>query len=485
VQEVRTVEQANQAFDAIAYSKGESVISMLEDFAGPDVWQAGIKRYVKAHAYQNTRTADLWAAQEAAGANGLTAIAKDFTLQPGIPLISVAPAQCVNGATVTSLTQTQFSADKKDEAAASPQSWHVPVKATAGAATAQVVTSGRATALSVPGCGPLLVNAGQRGYFRTLYAPPQAQALVNVMPKLPAVDQYGLMADQMTLSTTGYQPMATGLDFLDAIPANASAKVAQRAINRWDDLHDLLDGDPAGQTAIAARVIREYGPRLRQLGFVPKAGEPAVDALLRTTLIATLGKYRDAEVVSEARRLFGAWQGNPDAIPGSLKSTWLGVIASNADAATWDAIHAKAKATTGFAERTSLYQLLGRAQDEALARRTLDLALTDEPGKTLSAGMITAVAQQHPTLAINFVLQHLAQVNGLIDISGRSSFMQRLAGDSHDAALIPVLEAYAKANLAESDRAPVQRSIDRIRYQSAQLPRIQAETAIWLAAHPQ
>jgi hypothetical protein len=31
----------------------------------------------------------------------------------------------------------------------------------------------------------------------------------------------------------------------------------------------------------------------------------------------------------------------------------------------------------------------------------------------------------------------------------------------------------------------VQRSIDRIRYQSAQLPRIQAETAIWLAAHPQ
>ena len=37
VQQVRTVEQANQAFDAIAYSKGESVIAMLEDFAGPDV----------------------------------------------------------------------------------------------------------------------------------------------------------------------------------------------------------------------------------------------------------------------------------------------------------------------------------------------------------------------------------------------------------------------------------------------------------------
>jgi aminopeptidase N len=484
VQQVTTVEQANQAFDAIAYSKGESVISMLEDFAGPDVWQAGIQRYVKGHAYQNTRTADLWAAQEAAGAKGLTAIATDFTLQPGIPLISVGPAQCVNGATVTMLTQTQFSADKKADAEASPLSWHVPVKASAGGAVAKVVTNDRTTSLSVPGCGPLLVNAGQRGYFRTLYSPAEAQALVRVMPTLPGVDQYGLMADQMTLSTTGYQPMAAGLDFLNAVPAQANAKVVQRAVQRWDDLYDLLDQAPAAQAQIAARVIAAYGPRLQQLGFTPKAGEPAVDALLRTTLIGTLGNYRDPAVLAEARRLFSAWQANPDAIPGSLKSTWLGVIASNADAATWEAIHAKAKATAGFAERTSLYQLLGRAQDEGLAQRTLAMSLTDEPGKTLSAGMITAVAQEHPTLAVNFVLAHLAQVNQLIDISGRSSFMQRLAADSQDPALIPILEAYAKANLAETDRQPIQRAIDRIRVQSSQLARIQSETAQWLQAHP-
>ena len=62
VQQVRTVEQMNQAFDSIAYSKGESVIAMLEDFAGPDVWRDGIRRYIAAHAYQNTRTTDLWAA---------------------------------------------------------------------------------------------------------------------------------------------------------------------------------------------------------------------------------------------------------------------------------------------------------------------------------------------------------------------------------------------------------------------------------------
>jgi aminopeptidase N len=485
VQEVRTVEQANQAFDAIAYSKGQSVIAMLEAFATPDVWRDGIRRYVAAHAYRNTRTTDLWAAQEAAGARGLTRIAKDFTTQPGIPLIAVGPARCVGGATVTTLTQGQFSADRRADVSARPQSWHVPVRASAGGQQAQVVTQGRTTQLSVPGCGPLLVNAGQTGYYRTLYAPAEAARLTAAVPQLAPVDQYGVIADSMTLSTTGYQPMAVGLGFLDAMPANGNADVTQHVVGLWDELYDLLDGDAALQKAIADRVVAKYGPRLERLGFTPKAGEPVSDTTLRPTLIATLAKYRDPRVQAEAARLFAAWKQDPDAIPGSLKTTWLRAIARNADAATWDAIHERAKATSGNVERTALYQLLGRAEDEALARRALELALTDEPGKTISSGIMTSVAAAHPRLAIDFVLSHLDQVNALIDISGRSRFMQRLASSSRDPALIPILEAYARDHLAESDRKPIQQAIDRIRSESAQTARIRAETAAWIQAHPQ
>jgi aminopeptidase N len=255
-------------------------------------------------------------------------------------------------------------------------------------------------------------------------------------------------------------------------------------VGRWDELYDRFDGDPAAEAATAAHVIRTYGPRLRQLGFAPRAGEPAVDAVLRPALIAALGKYRDPQVLAEASRLFAAWKTDPNAIPGSLKSTWLGVIARNADAATWEAIHERARATAGTIERTSLYQLLGRAEDEALARRALDLALTDEPGKTISSGMITSVAAQHPRLAIDFVLSHLTQVNQLIDISGRSRFMQRLATSSRDPALIPLLENYSRTNLGESDRKPIQQTVDRIRYESAQASRIRTETAAWLETHP-
>ena len=131
-----------------------AMAAAIEDFAGPDFWRAGIRRYIASHAYQNSRTTDLWAAVEAAGARGLTAVATDFTTQPGIPLISVSQAQCINGSTVVSLMQGQFLTDRREEVTAKPQSWRVPIKATAGGTIAQVVTNARTTQLSVPGCGP-------------------------------------------------------------------------------------------------------------------------------------------------------------------------------------------------------------------------------------------------------------------------------------------------------------------------------------------
>jgi aminopeptidase N len=484
VQEVRTVEQANQAFDTITYEKGESVLNMLEGFAGADKWRAGIRDYIAKHKYQNTRTDDLWAAMERVGAKGLATIARDYTDQPGVPLIQVGPSQCTGGQTVATITQSQFSSDQRAEVAARPLRWHVPVRATAGGAVTQVVTNGPTAQVTAPGCGPLLINPGQTGYYRTLYTPAQLQALQGAFQKLAPVDQYGVLSDQMALSETGYQPMAASLDFLGEVPASANAKVVQLAVGAWSGLYDDFDSDPAMQAAIAARVSRLYGPRLQQLGFAPRQGEPATDALLRGTLIGTLGKMRDPAVLAEANRLFAAWQNDPNAIPGSLKQTWLRVVARNANEATWNALHAKAQAATGSVERTSLYQLLGATRDEALAHRALDLALTNEPGKTVSAGMITSVADGHARMAVDFVLSHLAQVNQLIDISGRSRFMQRLVAASNDASLIPTLESYANANLAASDRKPIERAIDQLRFQSSILPRVRTEVAAWLKSHP-
>ena len=40
-----------------------------------------------------------------------------------------------------------------------------------------------------------------------------------------------------------------------------------------------------------------------------------------------------------------------------------------------------------------------------------------------------------------------------------------------------------KANLAATDRKPIDQAIDRIRFQASTLPRIRSEIAAWLTAH--
>ena len=54
----------------------------------------------------------------------VTAIAHDFTLQPGVPLIRVADAVCRNGKATVALTQGEFA---KDDVPRKPLSWRVPV----------------------------------------------------------------------------------------------------------------------------------------------------------------------------------------------------------------------------------------------------------------------------------------------------------------------------------------------------------------------
>ena len=483
VQDVRTVEQANQAFDAITYSKGESVLSMLEGFAGEDTWQRGIQAYIRAHSYQNTRTDDLWRAVEGAGAKGLTQIAHDFTLQPGVPLIRVGAVSCDAGQSRVTLIQDEFSADRKP-GTFTPLSWHVPVRiGVVGGQPVTAVTSGRETEVTVPGCGPILANAGQTGYYRTLYPAASVEQLRAGFTSIDPVDGYGLVADQLALSRAGYQPMGVGLDFAAAIPASAPPELLSLGVGVWTGMYRLFDGDAATQQQIATIVEQRYAPVLSQIGLTPRAGEKPTVATLRPQLIQALGYVGDPQVNAEAKRLFAALQTNPNAVPGGLKQTWLGIVAANADPATWEQLHAMARNASSATERQNLYSLLGAANSGALAQRALDLALTDEPGKTVSAGMIGAVAGRHPDMALDFVLSHWPQVEKFVDLSARSRFIGRIASGSHNGDTIAKLQAYADANIAASDRKPIEQAINVINVRLATEQRTKSETVRWLRGH--
>ena len=484
VQKISTVEETNQAFDDITYDKGEAVISMLEAYAGEDVWREGLRAYMRDRKFANARTEDLWRAVEAAGATGLTSIAQDFTSQPGIPLVRVSGASCSGGKTDVTLERGEFSRDARTRADTRPLAWKVPLLVSAGGAPVRHIMAEPRVTMSVPGCGPLVVNAGQLGYYRSLYTPAMVGTLAGAMGKLAPIDQLGLLRDNFALAAGDYQDLGLAIDLLRGVPGDVNGVVFAQVANSYNGLYDTLENsDTVSRGKFATLAGQRLRPRLEALGLDPRPGESAMDANLRSTLLRTLGAMGDARVIIEARRRFGLLDSNPRALDGPLKTTWLGIVAGNVTRAEWQRLAALAAASANV-ERATYFTMLGRTNDPALAREALALALTDQPGKTTSAAVIAEVGQRHADMTYDFIRANQAKIDPLIDASARGRFLARVAASSNDPAMAGKLDALAKS-LRPDERKPVNQAIVRLRDRLATVPRQREQLKRWLTAQTQ
>lgn len=275
IQHISDVLQASQAFDAITYEKGQSVIRMIEAYLGEDTFRAGVRRYIKAHAYGNTVTDDLWRELDAVSSRKITAIAHDFTKQPGVPLIEERPS--AGGVT---LIQSRFGVDASAD---TPLTWHVPVVTSEGR---ELVSRDAPGKLAVS-AGPALVNAGQTGYFRTLYTPPEFAKIAKAYGTLGAADQLGVFNDASSLSYAGRQPVGDLLSLLANVPDNADPVVLTAMVDRFDALNSLQRGLP-GLAALKAFGRKALAPLYARIGWDAKPGESDNVAKLRANLLYTL-----------------------------------------------------------------------------------------------------------------------------------------------------------------------------------------------------
>ncbi|HTM96231.1 MAG TPA: M1 family metallopeptidase [Croceibacterium sp.] len=478
VQTIRTVEDMNQAFDAITYQKGEAVIAMFEAYAGDEVWRAGLRKYMADHKYSNTVGNDLWSAIESAGAPGLTTIANDFTRQAGVPLVE-AQATCANGQTTLTLKQSEYSRDRKAEVAAKPQRWRVPILASVGTGPAKRQILDGSGKMQLEGCGPVIVNNGQLGYYRTLYAPDMIAPLVSGLPGFAPIDQIGLVRDNISLWRGDYEPAKPALDLLAAVPQDANAFVADDAVDQWGVVYRVLEDE--GDKAKLADLTRSlWSKRLDALGFEPRANEAVKDSNLRAELVSTLGEMGDPRVLAEARTRFRALANNPRALDGPLKTTWLYIAANNATAADWDLLKKLADQSTSTVEKAVYFERLGSAKDEALAKKALALALSNEVGPTTAPTIIAEVSGEHPELAYDFAMANRKRVQDLVDDSGQADYFADLAGTSTDPAMVAKLQQFRDASAADEKR-PVERSLLALQDRLKAYPRMRQQIRAWLA----
>jgi aminopeptidase N len=486
VQKIETVDQISQAFDTITYQKGEAVIAMLEASIGEKAFREGVRSYMQKYAYQNTKTSQLWDELAAASGMPVADMMKSFTVQGGVPMIKVETPRCLDGKTQMQMSQLRYGLDAPSK---KQLTWQVPVALGLAGGTPEplervTVSGAKLTTASMTGCGLPIVNYGQNGYFRTLYSPIHFALLKEKFGTISVDDQIGLIADSMAMANGDYAPVAQHLDLLAAIPQDAAPLVWALAARQISQMDDIVKGRP-DQGAFRKKATALLAPIYQKTGWEAKAGEEPSTAQLRQRLIPLMAKLGDATVAADAKRYFDLSFETPDAVPGAVRLAALDAFARGADEAGWNSLRERAKAETNPVAKALYYGALGDADNEALARKTLALALTDEAPITVRPNIIASVAGEHPALAFDWAVKNAKQVNALVEESSKSEFIVSLADGGNDLSLAKRVQAYASANLPASARAPAKRAINFITFRAKQKARLAPAIGAWTKANAQ
>ena len=364
------------AFDAITYQKGATVIGMFEGWIGEEPFRRGVRRYLEAHRDGTATSDDFLAALGAASKRPVAPAFSTFLDQNGVPRVEVR-LQCSTSNAMLALSQQRL--NPLGSSYGADQRWQIPVcvrygKGSSTRSACTLLTQKSAT-LALPGGCPAFAfaNAGGRGYYVPDYRSGLLDRLAASRSALSPAEYASLLFDMQSLVRAGSLTGAQALEWVRAAGASRDRHVLTAAIELATFVRDTLIGD-AERAQFAAFVRETFGDRARALGYSPRSDESDDDQLLRRSLIRFVAP-EDPELAAEARRLALAWLADRKAVDPGMADTVLLVAGETGDAATFDAMLAEAKATTDRLDRRNLTIALFAFTDPALSQRALGMLL--------------------------------------------------------------------------------------------------------------
>ena len=468
--------EASFAFDEITYEKGAAVVRMLENYVGADAFREGIRRYIKAHAYANATTQDLWRALDTPSANGVDAIARSYTEQPGLPLITV-NEKCQDGQLSIALKQERFTIHYPD---ATPGLWQVPINwgvAHGSRPAGSMLLRDQRSDVAAGPCGaPIKLNLGDVGYYRTRYDPGTLASLTSMLEQMAPVDRLNLLSDYWALLEAGRASAADYFGLVEQVGRDDQRAIWREVASVLLDIDRLERGLP-GRLAFQAYARGVLRPVLQRVGWGPVPNEKEDTAMLRSTLVAALGSLDDPGVVAEAKRRFDRFLADPASLNVNLRDAVLVVAGRHADQATYNAIRKLAHDTTNAHDRVQYYAALAGATDPRLIEQTLAMTLTDELQPERASGLIRIVAAgEHPELALEFATRNFDALAAKRGPDFRSFFMSELMANFEQASYSKQLADFRPVHETSGGRMEALRAEARINesadFRAHQVPQI-------------
>jgi alanyl aminopeptidase len=429
---VEATDNLNMSFDALAYSKGQAVLGMFEQWLGHDVLRAGVIDFLKTHAWGNATADDFWAAlSRASGKDVGTAMATFFD-QPGVPWIE-AELTLDNRVRLRQKRFSNYGVPVPDDAL-----WQVPVvlKYSDGieTKTQTVMLDGPEMTVELHSLEGdpvwLLPNAGMHGYYRWSVPPAMLERLASKSAEeLEVRERVGLIGNLRAQLDAG---TIAGDDFL-------------RTLNHFADDPDpqvisaLLSGlgkvrsafvTNENEAAFAQYVRRTLGPALERFGLTRVDGEDETVTRFRSQLIGWLGEEgKDQQVNAYADSLATIYLGDASAVDPQLAGVCLGLSVHGGDRAMFDECRKRFESAEQPRVRSRFLSVLGGFRDPELVDTALIYALDGplRPGELFSILGPIVRSRQYEDYVFDWFIEHYDEIMSKLPPQ-YAAFMPFMAG---------------------------------------------------------
>ena len=370
-------EEAEGMFDVLTYQKGGSVLRMLEQYLGREVFRKGISHYLATHAYGNTETTDLWDAIESVSKEPVRQIMDSWIYQGGYPLVT---AELGDDPSTVILTQRRFVYDGDHGDAR----WVIPVSLRAVVDGAvhhgRVLVDGPEARYTFPGpVDWVVLNAGAWGFYRTRYSGRLRSRLADagLDRVLDPLERLQLLGDTWAAVVAGDAELREWAEVATMVAEEPDPDL-WGSIAAVLHLLDLI-AEPADREAVHAFARRLARPAWERVGWTPSPGEGDRIATARGRILQALGGTgHDVQVLSEASERFRAHLGagaaesalSPDVVAATVRLA----VSAGGEQAWSEALQGYHRAERPQDQLRYLYALAD-TPDEALRMRTLELMM--------------------------------------------------------------------------------------------------------------
>ncbi len=453
-------EDAEGMFDLLTYEKGAAVLRMLEQYLGPDVFKAGIRAYIDAHQYGNTKTTDLWDAIEASSGEPVRRIMDTWIYQGGFPLVSVALER--GGASVR-LTQQRFRTLDPAGSDEDASLWAVPVTLRIGrgdeVTDERVLLDADTTMVSLDAPADwVLANADGAGFYRARYGEAARAALVEHRRDLRPIERYGLVDDAWAAVLAGETSTPEVLDLCRALAADEDDMAVWQRIAAALGALDRYVPDDA-RPALAAAVRDVAGPHLARLGWSAADGEDERTGQLRGTLVRLLGTTgEDAEVIAEARAVHDRALAGESGLDPAVVSAAVDIVAATGTAADLDVFIERMESAPTPQERQRYQYALGDFPGADEIDRVLDLVLSDAIRSQNAAFVLRRVLlnRDHGDRAWSYLTRHWDAVTDKLPSMSMARMAEGVRGLSTPALAHEVESFFAEHPLPQAAKTLAQ-----------------------------